>query len=124
MLGWHIEMFPYHWGEFQTHAFLLVPSMAPIVSIVNLQSAKLTLEKQNSQPSLAIALCMCSVQVWSLAGPIKWNRPSGTLVSFPKSSHICTINKNSYSQTRWFLITSDHIVVFKDAYHHMILCIR
>ena len=26
----------YHWGEFQTHAFRVVPSMGPIVSVVNL----------------------------------------------------------------------------------------
>ena len=44
-------------------------------------SAKLALEKQTSPPSLVIALCMCSVQVWPLAGPIKWNRPSVTIWS-------------------------------------------
>ena len=49
MLRWHKEenmnlpalanlMSPYHWGEFQTHAFHLVPSMGPIFSVVNLQS--------------------------------------------------------------------------------------
>ena len=25
----------YHWGEFQTYAFHVVPSMGPIVSVVN-----------------------------------------------------------------------------------------
>ena len=39
-------------------------------------SAKLTLEKQTSQPNLVMALCRCNVQAWPLAGPIKWNRPS------------------------------------------------
>ena len=28
---------PYYWGEFQTHAFHVGPSMGPIVSVVNLQ---------------------------------------------------------------------------------------
>ena len=30
------EMSPYRWGEFQTHAFHVIPSMDPIVSVVNL----------------------------------------------------------------------------------------
>ena len=51
--------------------------MGAIVSVMNYTgSAKLALEKQTSPPSLVIALCMCSVQVWPLAGPMKWNRPS------------------------------------------------
>ena len=29
----------YHWGEFQTHAFHVVPSMGPIVSVINLQTS-------------------------------------------------------------------------------------
>ena len=37
--------------------------------------AKLTLEKQTSQLSLAMQQCRDhSVRVWLLAGPIKWNR--------------------------------------------------
>ena len=30
------KMSPYCWGEFQTHAFHVMPSMDPIVSVVNL----------------------------------------------------------------------------------------
>ena len=42
-------------------------------------STKLALEKQISPLSLIITLCMCSVQVWLLARPIKWNRPNVTV---------------------------------------------
>ena len=30
----------YHWGEFQSHAFHVAPSMGPIVSVVNLHGLK------------------------------------------------------------------------------------
>ena len=56
--------------------------MCPIVTVMNLQGQQNSfLEKQTSPPSLVIALCMCSVRVWPLAGPIKWNRPSVTIWS-------------------------------------------
>ena len=56
-------MSTYCWGEFQTHAFHVVPYMGPTVSVKVTGLAKLTLEKQTSQPSLLMALCMRSVQV-------------------------------------------------------------
>ena len=31
----------YHWGQFQTHAFHVVPSMGPIVSVVNLHGQQI-----------------------------------------------------------------------------------
>ena len=46
MLEWHkIRTSPHYWGEFQTHAFHVAPSMGPIVSIVNLQGQKNSLKK-------------------------------------------------------------------------------
>ena len=30
----------YHWGEFQNYAFHLMPSMGPVVSVVNFQGHK------------------------------------------------------------------------------------
>ena len=36
--------FHYHWGQFQAHTFHVVPSMGPIVSVINLQDQ----EQQNS----------------------------------------------------------------------------
>ena len=36
MLEW-CKMSPYHWGEFQFHAFHVAPSMGPIVLVINLQ---------------------------------------------------------------------------------------
>ena len=33
-------MSQHHWGEFQTHAFHVVPSMSPIVSVMNLHGQK------------------------------------------------------------------------------------
>ena len=39
------EMSYYHWSELQTHAFHVVPSMSPIVSVVNLHDRKYSLKK-------------------------------------------------------------------------------
>ena len=36
---------------------------------------------QTSQPSLVMTLCLYSIQVYPLAGPIKWNRPNVTIRS-------------------------------------------
>ena len=48
-------------SQFQTHAFHVVPSMVPIVSVVNLHGRQKNLEKQASQLSLAIPPCMGNV---------------------------------------------------------------
>ena len=54
----------YHWEEFLTHAFHVMPSMGPFVCREFTWLAKLALEKQTSQSSLVMALCiMCSVRV-------------------------------------------------------------
>ena len=37
----------HHWGEFQTHAFHVVPSMSPIVSVVNLHGWQTCSRKAN-----------------------------------------------------------------------------
>ena len=41
------KMSPYHWGEFHTHAFHVVPSMGPIVSVMNLQGWQTHSRKAN-----------------------------------------------------------------------------
>ena len=69
------ETSPHHWGEFQTHALPRSTSHGShCLSHEFTGLAKLAIEKHTSQPSLIIALCMCSVRVWPLAGPIKRNR--------------------------------------------------
>ena len=46
---------PYHWGEFQTHAFHVVPSdRSHCLSCEFTVWAKLALEKQTCQPSLVM----------------------------------------------------------------------
>ena len=35
----------YHWGEFQIHTFYVMPSMDPIVSVVNFQGQQNSLQK-------------------------------------------------------------------------------
>ena len=51
----------YHWGEFLTHAFHVMPSMGPFVCREFTWLAKLAPEKQTSQSSLVMALCICVV---------------------------------------------------------------
>ena len=68
-----------HWGEFQTHVFMQRLYGSHCLSREFTRSAKLTLEKQTSQPNLVMVLCMHSVQVQPLARPIKQNRPSVTI---------------------------------------------
>ena len=78
------ETSPHHWGELQTHAFHVAPSHGSHClshEFTGLAKLMITLEKQTSQPSLVIALYMCSVRVWPLAGPIKWKRASVTIWS-------------------------------------------
>ena len=36
-------MSPHPWGEFQAHSFHVVPSMGPIVSVINLQGRQKSL---------------------------------------------------------------------------------
>ena len=66
MLRWRKRRLPITGGNFlQTYAFHVAPSTdawAHCLSREVTESAKLALEKQISQPSLVMALCMSSVQ--------------------------------------------------------------
>ena len=51
----------YHWGEFQTHAFHVVPSMSPIVSVVTYVVYKTHSRKadQSAKPGNATVYGYC-----------------------------------------------------------------
>ena len=49
-------MFHYHWDEFQTHVFHVVPSMDLIVLVVNLYGQKPAIQKQTNQLRMEIPL--------------------------------------------------------------------
>ena len=46
----------YYWGEFQTHAFHVVPFMGPIVLVMNLQGRQNWLQKSSAGNSIHSAI--------------------------------------------------------------------
>ena len=47
-------MYHYHWGQFQSHVFHVVPFMGPITTVVTLCSAKLPVEQTSQLKTIVI----------------------------------------------------------------------
>ena len=56
-----MALIAYCWGEFHTHAFHVVPSMGPIVSVMNLQGQQnLRKADQSTKPGNDIVYVQCT----------------------------------------------------------------
>ena len=77
------EMSHYHWGQFQTHALHIVPSIGTTVSVVTLHGWQNSLQKadHSAKPGNATVNRQSMSVRQLLAGPIKQNRPGVTFQS-------------------------------------------
>ena len=123
-------MSQHYWGEFQTHALHVVPSMGPIVSVVNSHGRQNCCSRKADQSTKPGNGTVCG-QCMSVA--ISWNNKMeqaycDNLVSFPKSSHIfdCGISYKLYHKTssQTFVVFIFVVICHSMLYNFQNLCFK